>query len=979
MLRAAILLCINMCITHLGIAQQHASDYFNTKHGLLNNRCGNISQDAYGYIWIGTDDGICNFDGFKFNSFLPDDRYYFAHSYATYYKDKVILGSSTKGIAICSKNNVQWVVNDSMKKLSIFTALKFNDNLYFVGFNRRNGAAWLYNNQLFKANIPDSIAKYASAYFQMVIDENKNAWVISEAGAYVYTNSYKNMLYPKELLYKYTNYICNFKDGSVLVSQNKTIWQLRVVNNQVICNKYKECDAEIVYMLYNSKQDELIINYVVKESERISLKTNNTKKIYVDKVGKTIWACTYDKENNLWLASENGIAKISNLSFGKVQFDNKVYNHPKSGTFIENGFLFGNSFEYYLHKNKELIKIIGLKDHIGFDWQKIAYTPDKQYFINANSQSVDFDVNTFQAYITNNTIVKGKSLKQAYNGPKKIEMNTWEQGSNGLCMFVDMGRQIWHYKNKKFALLKNSYNQVLLANRVIMDTVHNFVYTISINGYIHQYKNVQFGKMELADSIKIEKHKTTDYYQILKIDKKGNILVGTQAEGLFIFKKQNNFFNLKPIQLKNNELKCNAITSLCVLANNDIWVGTSQGISILKEKTDTSYTIINDVLMESLDGAYSFFIKNHNNTMYIGTTGGCAIVDSPYINVSYSQPIVLINHLSINNINADSLLSKGEFVLKPGNNSLSIELFSSSFINTSKNKFYYKLIGGATTDWQLINGNTISFNQLPAGNYTLQCKTTTPLNTESQASSLLTFTILAPFYKRWWFILSCVALLSYILYKMYNYRIQQALKLQNTRNKISKDLHDDIGTSLSSITMMNQLLQIKINKNKDDAISLSKKIEEQSRELIQNMNDIVWSINANNDTLELLITRLNQYAGTIFEANNVSYSITSINTENKVIKSIEIKRELYLMAKEIMTNAAKYAKANNFSLLIQVKNNNLVLTAIDDGIGIQTNNNKLGGNGIANIYKRAQALGGNAQVQTSNNAGTTWLINIPLK
>ena len=107
------------------------------------------------------------------------------------------------------------------------------------------------------------------------------------------------------------------------------------------------------------------------------------------------------------------------------------------------------------------------------------------------------------------------------------------------------------------------------------------------------------------------------------------------------------------------------------------------------------------------------------------------------------------------------------------------------------------------------------------------------------------------------------------------------------------------------MTMMNELMKNKIKNNPDEAVQLATKMEVQSREMIQNMNDIVWSINPNNDNVELLATRLNQYAADAFDTTDTLYKIELLQNGINKINGLGIRRDVYMICKEIITNTAK--------------------------------------------------------------------------
>ena len=173
---------------------------------------------------------------------------------------------------------------------------------------------------------------------------------------------------------------------------------------------------------------------------------------------------------------------------------------------------------------------------------------------------------------------------------------------------------------------------------------------------------------------------------------------------------------------------------------------------------------------------------------------------------------------------------------------------------------------------------------------------------------------------------------------------------------------------------MNAVLKNKIESQPDEAKKMAAKIEHTSRDMIQNISDIVWSINPNNDSIEKLIYRLQQFSNDVFDEQGIQNHFSIDDEIKSKVLNMQLRRDIYLICKEIINNAAKYSKATNFNLSLSHKQKNIILTASDNGIGFNENEiNK--GNGLMNIRQRVKSY--NGDVNLTNNNGTTWHITIP--
>lgn len=200
---------------------------------------------------------------------------------------------------------------------------------------------------------------------------------------------------------------------------------------------------------------------------------------------------------------------------------------------------------------------------------------------------------------------------------------------------------------------------------------------------------------------------------------------------------------------------------------------------------------------------------------------------------------------------------------------------------------------------------------------------------------------------------------------------------EKERRRISQELHDDIGSTLSSIALMSTVLKNRIPEKPEAALVLAGKMEHTSREMIETMSDIVWSNNPANDTIQHLHNRLQQYLTNAFENRETVCSLFINRPSNDQAIDMQLRREIYLICKEIINNASKYSHAHHFTVRIAFEETCINITAVDDGEGFDTASVKPG-NGLGNIRQRIKKYGGQVQLTTANGNGTQWAISIPL-
>ncbi|MGC4036361.1 MAG: sensor histidine kinase [Chitinophagaceae bacterium] len=195
---------------------------------------------------------------------------------------------------------------------------------------------------------------------------------------------------------------------------------------------------------------------------------------------------------------------------------------------------------------------------------------------------------------------------------------------------------------------------------------------------------------------------------------------------------------------------------------------------------------------------------------------------------------------------------------------------------------------------------------------------------------------------------------------------------QEERDRISADMHDELGSGMTAIRLMSEIAK---NKMKGDVPKEIEKISESANDVLNKMNAIIWTMNSGNDTVDNLVSYIRAYSQEYFENTDI---ICRINTPEQ-INALEItgdkRRNIFLCVKETLTNALKHSRATEITIDISV-DENLKITIADNGIGFDIKKLRQFGNGIQNIRKRVAAIRG--EIQFDGEKGTTTTITLPL-
>jgi len=229
-------------------------------------------------------------------------------------------------------------------------------------------------------------------------------------------------------------------------------------------------------------------------------------------------------------------------------------------------------------------------------------------------------------------------------------------------------------------------------------------------------------------------------------------------------------------------------------------------------------------------------------------------------------------------------------------------------------------------------------------------------------------------------ILIAIALFSVIVisillvnrYRIMN-RAKREIELQHVRNHIARDLHDDLGSTLSSINIMSQLA---MQANGNTAAHLNK-IANHSANMMEKMSDIVWSINPKNDSIEQVVMKMKEFAAEILEPKNINYSFAIADSILTLKLDAEKRKNIFLIFKEAVNNAAKYSEGNKLTVSLSVQHQQLHLSVRDNGKGFNPALST-SGNGLKNMEDRAIAMQGTMTQITEPGKGTEIQLELPL-
>lgn len=230
----------------------------------------------------------------------------------------------------------------------------------------------------------------------------------------------------------------------------------------------------------------------------------------------------------------------------------------------------------------------------------------------------------------------------------------------------------------------------------------------------------------------------------------------------------------------------------------------------------------------------------------------------------------------------------------------------------------------------------------------------------------------------WWLILLSMLIVGLVLHSLYRYRINQLLQLQIARrDRIARDLHDDIGSTLSNINMLSAITLKKLDRPGEAGQHL-RRIGEEVSYCSQALDDIIWSANPKNDTLDETIARMRRYSAELFELSGNITCHLDMDEQFTIQKlQMEQRRDIYLIYKEALNNIYKHASASTVWITVKERNNSLDLMFKDNGKGFNIKQ-ETHRNGLKNMKARVEKWRGKLTIHSEKQIGTQLLIILPV-
>ena len=326
--------------------------------------------------------------------------------------------------------------------------------------------------------------------------------------------------------------------------------------------------------------------------------------------------------------------------------------------------------------------------------------------------------------------------------------------------------------------------------------------------------------------------------------------------------------------------------------------------------------------------------------------------------------------------------------LIPGRSQLEIDFFGISFAMGQALSYEYRLVG-ASDNWSAPSRlRSVVFANLAPGRYEFEVRAVSTGGARSPQPARATFRVLPPIYLRWWFLTLAALVLAtgVVAFERYHAahrreihraREQRLAELEQVRQQIAADLHDEVGSSLTQISILSEVARRQGAETVPELSHPLSTIAASSRELVDAMSDIVWAINPAKDHLSDLTQRMRRLAGDAFASCDATPRLELPPRDAEVKLAASLRRELFLIYKEAINNMVKHSGCSEAVIRLAIQDGVLRLELRDNGKGFDPSL-PADGHGLISLRRRASALGGTLAVVSAPGAGTAITLDLRL-
>jgi ligand-binding sensor domain-containing protein/two-component sensor histidine kinase len=989
--RAALLACV---LASPARAERLPAKVYTTVDGLAHNSVHRIVSDSRGFLWFCTGEGLSRFDGYSFRNYGPSEGLPDPHVYDVLETRSGVYWVATGG-GLCRSQNLKpdrsemaafkFCPLPSAAGLEVHSLAEGSDGTIWVGTSKAlSRSVPSVNSDVFRLADPQTPTQPNWPITCLFEDHFRTLWIGTGNGLFRRWPDSRLQRYRVRALDEGAGpWINRFREdgqGRIWISTNKGILRIEPTrfgsSGGRLFSHRPGIRTEMVFDAMPLPDHTLWAVLL----DGISRFFPDTSDAHLEPVTASVGladlpleAMALDRDRNIWIGSDGGgVSRIAHngfLSFSEADglgsHDIISVSEDRSGKLVAVSRSLDSLFLNLFSGGKfQAIRINVPSDAVSMRWRG-------HYQLTANTTRRDWWVATGTGLA--NFIGIADPAQLARVRPRRYLL-----GQNIFRLFEDSRGDLWvsnqHYPGNVLAIrngrtdrfdrfpvssggpdLANDRIQAFSEDRsgaVWMGLEHSGLWRRSAVGFEHISSSGGLAGKSI---------------NWLYTDRLGRVWVGSRAAGVSRIdqpeSKHPTFVNYGSRQgLSSNQIQC--ITE--DLAGR-IYVCTGRGVDRLEPATGNvkHYTTADGLSGGELQAAF----RDRQGALWFGTQQGLSRLIPANSEPAVPVP-VLLSGISVEG-HAVAMSQVGETKvslpdLSTGRDRVQFDFTGLSFETGEILRYQYRLEGAEKTWSPSTSQRSVVYAGLHPGSYRFLVRAINSNGLPSREPASAAFTILAPIWMRWWFLLTAFGIVFASIYVGWQYRVRQLAAVQSVRMRIATDLHDDIGSGLSQIAILSETIRKQSSQSPENALE---QIATVSRELIDSMSDIVWATDPNRDQVKDLAQRMRQFAGEVLGGSDVTFQLMLDAIEGQQKLSVNVRRQLYLVFKECLINVIRHSDATEAEVSLSGDATSLTLKISDNGKGFDPTEDGLG-HGLASMRERTANVGGTIR-WTSGVEGTT--------
>ena len=988
-----------------GLAERFPIKTYGTPDGLSSSFIENIYQDSRGYLWICTRDGLSRFDGYKFTTYKASDGLTVPHVNAIQEDDDGTFWVVTNSSAIYKFDPAGKTPTSAQgKSTSLFTTYSLlgasNTIRADIIYKDSEGRIWLGTNEgllLFDRGAEGGVFRQVPLYpntltaerqpaiSAILEDRNGEMWIgLSANGLYRISKGGRAASYTSKQHREFavTTALLEDRQGRLWVGTKAGLCLVETTpeKEKMVVRLYSKTDGLLgnaITALTETRDGHLWIGTLagLTEYNGVSFRSyraqNGLNETPINKLVE-------DRDGNLWIGTQSdGLMKLSRngfIAYGAT--DNQSLTNIHNIFEDDAGNLFVVSGDWIINQigNAGVKSFrLNIPDDAQTSWLTNALLQDHRGELWAATHGLG----VFRFPKANNVIHLGQLKPKAHYSAKNSLM-----GDYARRIFEDSRGNIWFFRGRpgvvRWERATETFHVYAIADG--LPSSPEFAFCESKDGQIllgvtggkiYGFRDGQFASF--SEPKEVQRYSITAMF----FDSKDRLWIADNQIGVV---RIDSPFSDQPTQIKYSTVEGLSSDNARCFAEDQwgrIYVGTVRGLDRIEPETGR---ITHFSSADGLNSDFTKFIyRDRQKNLWIGTLNGISKF-TPEPPTETAPPEIVISSLRIGGepqaINELGETQIDNLELEAGRNHVQIDFTVPAFGLCETLRFSYKL-EGSNQEWSpLTELRTVNYANLSPGRYRFLVRAINAEGVTSLQPATASFRILPPIWQRWWFIAIAGVLASAAVYALFRYRVNQLVEIERVRTRIAADLHDDIGASLSHIAVVSEVSNRQLAERDAQLSKNLSVIARISRESVDSMSDIVWAINPHRDHLYDLTRRMRNFASELLPARDIAFDFKTPNEDRDIRLGADVRRQIFLIYKESLNNLVRHSGCTRAEIEMRLEGRRIVLRISDNGTGFEFEHGDRG-NGLKNMRKRAESLGGRLEFTSNNGSGTTVILEMP--